>query len=241
MKNFTRPIILFALAGTLAGCHHDLLPLQYCYRCCAGIGSGALILKPGNAFEMDYEFPLKRKQAGKIYYGKGTYVQQKRKLFLTFNDLPSEKSEIVLTRIRDSDSLIVVVKAVCDTHHEPRGDSSVYGATVQYLPASPHQIVPVTNSTASVYGDPGQTVLRYRMNKPVIFQVSFIGYQTVQRRIDQPGVYEAHVKLAFGYADVAFRAGDKKTFMISRSDGELYIRDITNRKIFFSTQSCYGN
>lgn len=234
MDNFQRTFLLLAIAGCLVGCHYELTPQHYCYTCCACVGSGELALKPGNEFEIEYEFPLKRKQAGKIYYGKGTYAQHKKKLLLTFEDLPVARSEIALTKIGDSDSLVVIINTVLD----PLSGDTIHGANVQYLPADGKRI-PAMESTATGYSTKEQTVLRYKMKEPVVLQSSFIGYRTAQRIIDQPGVYSADVKLAFGYSDVEFRKGDQKTFRISRSDGELYIRDISNRKIFFTLESCY--
>lgn len=234
MDHFQRMFFFFAIAGCLAGCHQELTPQHYCYTCCACVGIGSLELKPGNEFEIDYEFPLKRKRTGKVYYGKGTYVQCKKKLFLTFEDLPPARSEIALTKIRDSDSLIVIINTVRD----PLSGDTIYGANVQYLPADRKRI-PAMESTATAFSKQNQTVLRYRMKEPVMLQSSFIGYRTAQRTIDQPGVYRADVKLAFGYADVEFRSGDQKTFRVSRADGELYIRDTRNRKIFFTLESCY--
>jgi hypothetical protein len=236
MDHFQRTFFLLVIAGCLAGCNHELTPQHYCYRCCACIGIGSLALKPNNTFEIDYEFPLKRKQAGKMYYGKGTYVQDKKKLFLTFEDLPPARSEITLKKIRDSDSLVVIITTVRD----PLSGDTIYGANVQCLSAA-GKVIPAMEPEATVYNKKDQTVLRHQMKEPVTLQSSFIGYRTAQRTIDQPGVYHAEVKLAFGYSDVVFRRGDQKTFRISRSDGQLYIRDMSNRKIFFTLESCYCN
>lgn len=234
MDHFQRTFFLLAIAGCLTGCHRELTPQEYCYRCCACVGIGVLALKPGNEFEIDYEFPLKRKQTGKAYYGKGTYVQRKNKLFLTFEDLPAARSEIALTKIRDSDSLVVIINSVRD----PLNGDTIVGTSVRFLPADGNMI-PAMRSVETAYSTRDQTVLRSRMKRPVTLQLSFIGYRTAQRTIDQPGVYRADVKLASGNADVEFRKGDQKIFRVSRSDGELYIRDVRNRKIFFTLESCY--
>jgi len=110
-------LLVVIILSCLGGCSYTISPKQYCYTCCACVGTGALNIRDSSHFEIEYEYGDHKKHEEKIYAGKGTYQQEKRNLFLYFDDQPDVPSRIELIRQRDSDSLIVNVLMVTDPIH----------------------------------------------------------------------------------------------------------------------------
>ena len=80
--------------------------------------------------------------------------------------------------------------------------------------------------------------LSKRSSNSFFLEASFIGYKTASCEMPPPGLYIANVVLPFGYADVQLDAGLHKTFKIRKTLDGVLIRDESDPKLYFTTQSC---
>jgi hypothetical protein len=219
-------------------CATTLKPGSYCYICCACIGNGALNLKDDGRFSMEYERVENRKDKDReIFYGEGTYRQEKGALELQFEDLPVIESAVVLTRMGGSEKIDIRIRNVFD----PVYNTQVIGASLRIVDPS-HKKAYATQSFHNdeeihLAFDPAKNKLANR--SALILEASFIGYYTASISLPHPGRYVADVTLPFGYADVRFTQRDHKKFKVKKTLDGFTIRDEADRKIYFTKKSCY--
>lgn len=207
------------------------------------MGKGVLSLNEKEAeFEIEYQYPYKRNEKSAIYYGRDTYQKVKRKLFLAFEDVFKGNSEISLEKIRDSDTLIVILNSAIDL----QDSDTLRGISFNLKNIATGDVFTANDSeprvVESIQDAPRGTkkpLKKYLPSCKYKLEASFIGYRQIEIDIANNGVYRADVKLAV--ADFEFKSGDRKIFIIHRYEGDIYIRSKDNRKIFFTNKSCYWN
>lgn len=238
MKLSFRGTAFFVLFLVFTSCVSTLKSGSFCYICCACVGSGSLTIFDNGCFEIEYErFERPRDKYGKIYYGHGTYHIEKGKIDLFFEDLPKIDPAIILTKTGESDSIDIRLYSVFDSVNmisvpganfaacEKAGRRSIK-AEINYNPNEENHLII----------DPDK--LSKRSSNSFFLEASFIGYKTASCEMPPPGLYIANVVLPFGYADVQLDAGLHKTFKIRKTLDGVLIRDESDPKLYFTTQSC---
>lgn len=238
MKASFRSTAFFVLILVFTSCLSTLRSGSYCYICCACVGSGSLRVFDNGCFEIEYErFERPRDRSGKIYYGHGTCRVEKGTIDLFFEDIPKVNPVIKLTKIGESDKIDIRLDAVFD---------SVNMIPVQGAHFAARERTGNKNIKAELYYDPHQEnhlILDSKKSlkgslSSFFLEASFIGCRTASCEMPLPGLYVANVMLPFGYADVQFDAGLHKTFKVRKTLDGVMIRDESDPKLYFTTQSC---
>jgi len=200
------------------------------------VGTGVLNIYDNGCFEIEYETYSRPKDIhGKIFYGTGSYSKEKGKLELHFETMPEYSPSMSLTKIGDSDKVDIKVSRVFD----PTNNEQIRGASFSVCSRKGKKIV------KEIYYDPQQEEhLIFDLNKTRLgsdafyLESSFIGCYTATAPLPRPGVYTAEIVLPVGYADVKFKSGEHKQFSVKNAVDGVIIRDLDDRRIYFTMMGC---